>query len=390
MKWLMILLLVLSAAVGFTLFSQLDPGYVIIGHGSWRVETSLAVVIIVLLLLLFVIDVLTQLLRGLWQLMRRIAQRQQQHIQNALLQGIFALIQQDWQAAESAFLKAIPYTDNPALPYLGASFATAQLPAPTRMLNYLQQAQHHLPQEQLALTVFQARLQQRYQLPAALKTAQHARSLAPKQAQVLLLLLSLYLQLADWPALLELLPELRKRKVLTAQALQQLENRASIALIQYTLQHNPRQATTLWHNIPKTTRLRPEILTVYVHHLIAAGDAATAEPLLRESLKYHWDNDLIALYGALETAHTSQQLSYAESWLKTRSQDPYLLLTLGQLCLRAQLWGKAQHYLDASLQFKPLTLTYQLLGDLAQQLNEPSQASDYYRRGLMQALEDKN
>lgn len=387
MKWLLILLLVLTAAVSFTLFSQVDPGYVIIGHGSWRLETSLAVLMIILLLLLFVVDVLKHIISGFWYLSRQLIQRQQQHSQNAMLQGVLALTQSNWHTAETAFLKAMPYPENPALPYLGAGFAAAQRAAPSRMLHYLQEAQLHLPEETLALTLFQARLQQQHhQLSAALKTALQARALAPKQEQVLLFLMSLYLQLANWPALLELLPELRKRKVLTADSLQQLENRASIALIQYTLHHNPTQATTLWNKIPKTTRLRPEVLSVYVQHLMAAGDAATAEPLLRESLKYHWDDDLIRLYGHLETSNTSQQLSYAESWLKTqRNQNPYLLLTLGRLCLRAKLWDKAQHYLDASLQFKPLSFTYQLLGDLAQQQGEYQQASDYYRR----ALEDK-
>lgn len=44
-------------------------------------------------------------------------------------------------------------------------------------------------------------------------------------------------------------------------------------------------------------------------------------------------------------------MQLAESWLKQAPQDAQLLLCLGRLCLRNQLWGKAREYLEASLQF---------------------------------------
>ncbi|OQY50755.1 MAG: hypothetical protein B6247_20930 [Candidatus Parabeggiatoa sp. nov. 2] len=121
---------------------------------------------------------------------------------------------------------------------------------------------------------------------------------------------------------------------------------------------------------------------------MAAGDATTAEPLLREGLKYQWDNDLVALYGELETANTSQQISYAENWLKSPEKDPVLLQTLGQLCLRNRLREKAQQYLEESVNLESSPKIYQLLGELSTQKGEPAQASKYYRRGLQLALEE--
>jgi len=92
----------------------------------------------------------------------------------------------------------------------------------------------------VALTLFEAKLQlQQHHLPAALKNTLRAYNLAPKHDEVLLLLLTLYVQLADWQPLLELLTEVRKRKVLSTEQIQRLESRASIALIHHTLRTNP-------------------------------------------------------------------------------------------------------------------------------------------------------
>ncbi len=96
--------------------------------------------------------------------------------------------------------------------------------------------------------------------------------------------------------------------------------------------------------------------------------------------------DLVYLYGELETTNTSQQLSYAESWLKRHEQDPILLQTLGHLSMRNRLWSKAQQYLEESVRLTPSPQTYQLLGDLSKQKGEPAQANDYYRRGLQLAM----
>ena len=195
------------------------------------------------------------------------------------------------------------------------------------------------------------------------------------------------MQLADWQSLLKLLPEVRKRKVLPPEQIQHLENRLHITLIQNTLTTDSVQATKIWNHFPKATRLRPPIIKAYVEHLITAGDAVTAEPLLREALKYQWDTALVTLYGELETNNTSQQISYGENWLKTHEKDAILLLTLGRLCLRNRLWGKAQQYLEENVKLAPHPSSYQLLGELADQAGEQSQANEYYQRGLQLAIE---
>lgn len=394
MKGLITLLLVLVAAVTFALLSVEDPGFVVIGRSHWSIETSLSTFALVLILGGLVIYHLISGIIGLWywrsRLLHRRVQQQQSNAQDALVRGTLTLIQGQWQEAEQILLKTVSKGKLSVLHYLGALYAASQQPlASSRITDYFYEVQENGPQTDLVLTLFEAKLQlQQHNWLAALEKTLEARRLAPKNENVLLLLLTIYLQLADWPALLELLPELRKHKVLSTAQIQHLETRASTALILHSLRTQPAQAATFWSKIPKATRLRPEVLKVYLEHLITTSEVATAETLLRESLKYHWDSDLLAWYGELETAYPNQQLNYAESWLKVHDKDHVLLLTLGRLCLRNRLWDKAQQYLEASVYLTPLPKTYQLLAELATQKGELAQANEYYRQGLQLALQE--
>jgi HemY protein len=391
MKWLLTLLLILTVAVMFTLSAVIDPGFVVIGHGGWTIDTTLSLFIIVLVMGGFLLYHLLRLLIALWRLPSRFGKKNvwqlQQQAQTSLLRGVLASLERDWQTAEHAFLKVVSPNELSILHYLGASYAASQQRDNSRVMVYLNEEAVKGTPEKFAMTLFTAQLHwQQQNLPAALQNTLQARSLAPKNEN-LMMLLALYLQLADWPALLELLPEIRKRKALPVEPIQRLENRASVALIQYTLRTNPKQAANWWSQIPKAIRLRPVVLKVYIQHLIAAGEMTAAESLLKEALKYHWDADLITLYGEVETTHLSSQISYAEGLLKGHEKDPVLLLMLGRLCMRNQLWGKAQQYLEASSHIVPHPVTYQVLGDLYTQLGEQGKAGEYYRRGLSLALE---
>ena len=387
-KWFFTLLLILSATAALIWFSLDDPGFIVIGRGAWTVETSLSTFVIALVLGSFSLYSFIRLFLNLLRLpllfFRDSPVHQQEKAHDSLVHGLLALIQGQWQQAEKVLLKTISLGELSILHYLGAAYAASELKASPRVGNYLDNARKNLSKkEAVAITLFDAKLEWRHEnWSAALEKAQTAYSLAPKHDEVLLLLVRLYVQLTDWQALLKLLPEVRKHKVLPVEEILDLDDRANIALIQESLRNDPVKANQIWSQIPKATRLRPVLLKVYVEHLMVAGDAMTAEPLLREALKYEWDADLVTLYGALETASTSQQINYAESWLKHHDKDAVLLRTLGHLCLRNRLWGKARQYLEESVKVQPSIKTFKVLGDLSVQTGELAEANGYYQRGL--------
>ena len=58
-------------------------------------------------------------------------------------------------------------------------------------------------------------------------------------------------------------------------------------------------------------------------------------------------------------------LAVAEKWLRSRREDPVLLVSCARLSMRAELYGKARSYLETSLMIRRDPVTYQLLGSLA-------------------------
>jgi uncharacterized protein HemY len=76
------------------------------------------------------------------------------------------------------------------------------------------------------------------------------------------------------------------------------------------------------------------------------------------------------------------QLNQLELWLGEYGKHPELLLALGRLSIRNQLWGKAQAYLEASNGIEPRAETYCELGKLLRGLEEFEKANSCFYKGL--------
>ena len=82
----------------------------------------------------------------------------------------------------------------------------------------------------------------------------------------------------------------------------------------------------------------------------------------------------------------TRQLEQAERWLAQHNQDATLLYALGVLCERAQLWGKAQTYLEASLALDDRWRTHVALGELLARLGRDGEANAHLAAALKLAL----
>ena len=134
--------------------------------------------------------------------------------------------------------------------------------------------------------------------------------------------------------------------------------------------------------MPRALRKHPQLLGDYAGYLQELGEHLRAEKLLREALREHWDASLIETYGLLEMPEPGKQLSHLEKLLIEHPDDPTLLLTLGRLSLRAQLWGKARGYLEACIGRNGPPQAFRELGQLLERMREPELAIEVYRRGL--------
>jgi HemY protein len=145
---------------------------------------------------------------------------------------------------------------------------------------------------------------------------------------------------------------------------------------------NLTQLQTVWNRIPAAIRFREEMVTTYVNHLMNRDEHNQVEHILRDAIDRHWSDDLVELYGRVPVDDKARQLSMAEAWLKDRSRNPVLLLTLGRLCLGNKLWGKARTYLEASIGIEPSSAAYRALGALLEKMDEKDKALTCFKAGL--------
>lgn len=381
--WLMVL-----AGAGIGVLLTRDTGYVLLSLGNYTVEMSLALLLILIAALFALLYLGIRLIVRTLHLPRDVRdwnkRRGSRLAQQAMTRGLLEMSEGNWRGAERRLARFADRSETPLLNYLAAARAAQLQGAHDRRDGYIRLAHDAMPSADVAVSLTQAELQLAdQQLEQALATLKHLRNVAPRHTYVLRLLRRLYEQLGDWEHLRELLPELRRRKVDDEADLQRLEIRTHRALLEQAfVAGDERRLGIAWADVPRALREHPQVLGDYAGYLQENGHDQRAEQLLRETLRKHWDTQLVETYGLLETSEPGKQLSHMERFLADHPDDPTLLLTLGRLSLRAQLWGKARGYLEACIGRNGPPQAYRELGQLLERMHEPNKAIEIYRRGL--------
>jgi HemY protein len=379
---------VLLGAVSLALYSFDDRDYVVIGYDQWLVQTSLTTFVVILALSFVPLYFLIRLLRGVWVSPRSLRAwgryRRERRANRFLTQGLTSLAEGRWRIAEDRLKKSLDL-GAPLLGYLGAARAAQALGATHRRDHYLRLASANgSPRSELAVAVTQAELQiSDDQKEQALATLMHLRSQAPSHDYVLELLKQVFEELKDWKRLLDVIPAMRKRKLVTRNEALVVEMEAFSELLKQTARLGKvAELKWFWDSIPLENRSKPELIALYARCLIAQNDPKTPEPILRAALDHAWDEDLACLYGLTEGEDVKRQLIHAEKWLKKHEESATLLLTLGRICARGRLWGKARSYLEASLAIEQRAETYSVLSDMLYELDDHETAAQCARSGL--------
>src|SRR6185295_3053172 len=138
--------------------------------------------------------------------------------------------------------------------------------------------------------------------------------------------------------------------------------------------------------IPPADLAHPRVASAAARRAAALGEAALGRDLIERSLAAEWNTALVTLYGDIEKLEAGRRqdeararIERAERWLREHAQDPMLLATLGRLCMAAELWGKAQNYLEASLSFGPSRDAHLELARLAEREGRALEAQKHFR-----------
>lgn len=356
-RWILLLVVLAALAAFGWHWIAADPGRVLVRLRGWEVQTTVltAVVIVVLVVLALV---------WLWRLLRwpfGAAGRHHRRVgRKHLLSGLVALAEGRYGAAERSLTRAARYAPQKGAALLAAARAAARRGDHPAALDMLDKAAGEVPQ---AARIERARLLRReHKAEAAvslLATEADAGKLPPAGWVELV---KAALAAGDPARARTALEPLRKSGALDARAFGPLESRVLIAAIQATRDGAALKA--LWSELPKAQRRRPESVDAYARRAAHFGQSMAAMGELESALRRQWSPSLVETWGTLADGDIEARLRRAESWLGTHPDDAALLSTLGHLCARLEVWGKAREYLGRALAIAPSAATWEALGEV--------------------------
>ncbi|MGB5937814.1 MAG: heme biosynthesis protein HemY, partial [Rhodanobacter sp.] len=184
----------------------------------------------------------------------------------------------------------------------------------------------------------------------------------------------------------EALAPLQKSGALGHRAYAALETQVLVATIHAAA--DGASLNALWSQLPKTQRRVNTVIDAYARRAAAFGLTLPAMDEVESALRREWSPLLIETYGTLAGDDVEARLRRAEGWLDAHPNDANLLLTLGRMCVRLKLWGKARQYLQRSLALVPSAGAWEALGDAFAGQGDAEPAQRCYRNALASARGD--
>lgn len=360
-----------------------DNGYVLINFRGTSMDMSVPVFFLLLVLAYAAIRLLIRIWQAPQRLGEAVARRRVRKAGERITQGYIEIGQGNFARGEKLLTKGARNSETPLLNYLAAARAAQAQGDTERRDGWLAMASEQEPRAQATVLLTRAQLQlEDDDQDAAMATLTEVLSISPRNPEALRLQAEVYVTQADWAALEQSLPELRKLDRMSVSTLDKWTVQCWSALLR-AAGNDKARAKQLWKSLPRHLRDVPQLVAARATALAAAGNVRQAESLLRGALKSNWHDDLIQAYGALD-APADDRLKQVELWLRERPEDPVLLVIAARLCVATELWGKARSYYESSAAIRPAPQTWHELGQLLLQLGEQEQAFKAFQNGLTQ------
>jgi len=398
-----IVLLILAAFGGSFVYWLVGqyPGFVLVSVGSTAVQFTLWTGVVAVLALWVLFRILVSLVRALvmpgMHLTRNWKAKKQQKNSRLTYRGLLDLAEGRWASACKQLSKSAADSELTLINYLGAASAAAELGNEQEANRLLSLAEKADSRNEMAVSLTRVRLLvSNGDYADALPILQGLHGGHPKHPYILSLLERTYRNLQQWDQLEKLLADLRVNKVMDGEGLRQLEVLVRSAQLRELINNldpdmakNKQALVDLWGRTTKSVRSAPAVIANHAELLVQLGEGSLAEKELRKAIKNTWDKRLLKTYGQLD-GDSAHRLKIAEGWLKEQASNGDLLLTLGHLCKRGELWGKARDYLEAALKLESRSETYAELAEVMGHLGEHDRSLQLYRQGLLEVTSGKD
>jgi HemY protein len=391
MRSFLVMLIIFIVSVFLGLKIAEDPGFAFFSYKNWSMEMPLWFAILSLVILFFltfwIVHMFDRVDFSLYRFRNWRRLRQKNKSYSKTNRGLVELMEGNWHSAEDYLVDGIAQSDAPLINYLAAAKAAHEQGAYEKRDSYLRKAHVVAPQAELAIGLTQARLLfEQGQLEQALAKLRPLLVIAPKQKMVLKLLERVYVHLGNWDELLKLLPSLRKAKLIDNAEMEIFEKKIYVQLLNNVenTKGGEAGARAIFSKLPRKFQKDPEVVCAYAKLLLPyPATANELESMLSRVISQEWNGEAVRLYGLLPLTNPTKQFTKAEGWLKKYPDHAILLLTVGRLAMRCQLWGKARDYYEHSLRLDVVPEAFVEYGKLLEKLGEHSAAIKNYRDGLL-------
>lgn len=383
MKGLFWLLAVFAAAVALAVVGRTQEGYVLFVYPPYRVELSLVLFAIALAAAFFAAYLSLRLLVHTLRLPEYVrayrVRRRREGALDAMSSAALAYMEGRYARAEKQAEAAFAAGHWPGLAALLAARSAHQLRVRERRDAWLARAASSGDAVQTAHLVTQAEmLLEEHDYSGAREALQRLHLSGPKHIASLRLLLRAEHGARNWDEVLRLAAHLARRGAIPPALAQEYKAQAILELLARSA-GDARSLGESWRRLASVDQLNPRVAAAAVRHARELDAGAFAREIIEKALAQEWDARLVELYGDAPAAEAMTRIERAERWLHEHADDAGLLRTLGRLCVRAELWGKAQDYLETSLSFEAGRAAHLELAQLFERLGRSAEAAKHFR-----------
>jgi HemY protein len=304
-----------------------------------------------------------------------------------LRDALKALFEGRFGHAEKAALRAAELPENAGVAALIGARAAHRMRQQHRRDQWLNRIADDNAMKTARLMTMTELLVDDHQPEAALAAVRELNASGTRHIHALQWSLKAEQQAKNWPEVLRLVRSLDKHKALHPALSARLRELAYADLLSDKL-HDAESVQRVWGSIPQSDRLKPYVACLAATALNARGLHDEARVVAEESLSANWDDRVVRAYrdaaAPAGSAALLAQIEHCEAWIQERPTDAELALTLGSLCLKQKLWGKAQRYLEQALsdatEPRMVREAHLKLAQLHEALQQPEEAANHYRQ----------
>ncbi len=378
------------SAILLALTARFNPGNVVLFYPPYRIDMSLNLFVLVMLGVFGLLGLLIYTINAAKDMPQRVAAyrrgKNEREGNKAFREALKALFEGRFGHAEKAATRAAELPENAALASLIGARAAHNMSQSERRDAWLARIEGDLPYKTARLVTTMELLVDGHQPEQALEAVTELHANGTRHIHVLRWALKANQQAKKWSEVLRLVKALDKHRSLHSTLSMRLRELAYQDLLS-DHGHDAESIRRLWQNIPSEDRSKPFVAALAARTMVAQGLHDEARNLLEKALQTTWDSRLLTAYRDAAASEGSAallaQIEHCEAWLAMHPVDPELALTMGVLCLKQKLWGKAELHLEQALfyavEVSSVRAANLKLAQLHEELGLKDKSSEYYR-----------